>query len=87
MRLNTAAYNLNVTFEGGPAVPRIKPIDQLRRSVLSCLLWENEFYEDGKNIADRIIETAHLGEAGRARRARNRGARILQPAPRPAAVA
>jgi hypothetical protein len=30
----------------------------LRRSVLSCLLWEEEFYEDGKTIADRIVEYA-----------------------------
>lgn len=27
---------------------------QLRRSVLSCLLWEDTFYEDGISIADRI---------------------------------
>jgi 60 kDa SS-A/Ro ribonucleoprotein len=26
----------------------------LRRSVLSCLLWEDEFYEQGTSIADRI---------------------------------
>ncbi len=31
---------------------------QLRRSVLSCLLWEREFYEDGKSIVDRIVELA-----------------------------
>ena len=28
----------------------------LRRSVLSCMLWENEFYEDGMQIAGRIQE-------------------------------
>lgn len=27
---------------------------QLRRSVLSCLLWEKEFYEDGVSITERI---------------------------------
>lgn len=27
---------------------------------MSCLLWENEFYEDGQSIADRISETAEL---------------------------
>lgn len=42
-----------ITHEGGAAA-RIKPIQQLRRSVLSCMLWENEFYEDGQSIADRI---------------------------------
>ena len=29
---------------------------QLRRSVLACLLWESQFYEDGVEIAGRIRE-------------------------------
>lgn len=29
-------------------------IQTLRRSVLSCMLWEGEFYEDGESIASRI---------------------------------
>ncbi len=41
------------THEGAPAV-RITDEQALRRSVLACLLWENEFYEDGQAIADRI---------------------------------
>jgi len=28
---------------------------QLRRSVLACLLWEDQFYEDGVEIAGRIL--------------------------------
>ena len=47
-----------VTHEGGRAFPHLKPIEQLRRSVASCLLWEDEFYEDGQAIADRIFKTA-----------------------------
>ena len=31
---------------------------QLRRSVLSCLLWEKEFYESGEDIVARIISLA-----------------------------
>lgn len=46
------------THEGGAAYPHLKPLEQLRRSVLSCLLWEKQFYEDGKDIADRILEHA-----------------------------
>lgn len=42
-----------VTHEGGRAV-HINAEQQLRRSVLSCLLWEKEHYEDGVAIADRI---------------------------------
>ena len=56
MRLN-AGSSKATTAEGGPA-KRISPELMLRRSLLSCLLWEKEFYEDGKNIADRILENA-----------------------------
>jgi 60 kDa SS-A/Ro ribonucleoprotein len=41
------------TYEGGPArILNARP--QLRRAVLSCLLWENQFYESGEDIAKRI---------------------------------
>lgn len=36
------------------------PIQALRRSVLSCLLWEDEFYESGESIAARISQIAAL---------------------------
>jgi len=58
MRLNKAsALQKNFTHEGAPA-KNISDAQALRRSVLSCLLWENEFYEDGVTIADRIVELA-----------------------------
>jgi 60 kDa SS-A/Ro ribonucleoprotein len=41
------------THEGAPA-RHITPEFQLRRSVLACLLWESQFYEDGIEIAGRI---------------------------------
>jgi hypothetical protein len=41
------------THEGGVADVMTNE-EALRRSVMSCFLWENEFYEDGKPIADRI---------------------------------
>lgn len=58
MRLN-AAMNIPkiYTHEGAPA-KRISDEQLLRRSVLSCLLWEKEFYESGQDIASRILETA-----------------------------
>ena len=46
-----------LTHEGAPA-KRIDAERQLRRSVLSCLLFEKEFYEDGQTIGDRILELA-----------------------------
>ena len=46
------------THEGGLA-HNITAKQQLERSVMSCLLFEDTFYEDGKSIADRITEHAH----------------------------
>ena len=43
------------TREGAPARPVSNEV-QLRRSVLACLLWESQFYEDGVEIAGRIAE-------------------------------
>jgi 60 kDa SS-A/Ro ribonucleoprotein len=43
------------THEGAPA-RNISNELQLRRSVLACLLWEKQFYEDGVEIAGRIAE-------------------------------
>lgn len=53
-RLNNRVVHPPITtHEGGKAV-RITPEAELRRSVLSCLLWEKEFYESGHEIAERI---------------------------------
>lgn len=52
-----------VTHEGAPA-KRIDAAKQLRRSVMSCLLWEKEFYEDGESIADRIAQLVPLVSPG-----------------------
>jgi hypothetical protein len=54
MRLNLAQRApAGRTHEGAPGA-HLNIEQQLRRSVLSCLLWEREFYEDGVAIADRI---------------------------------
>src|ERR1700722_5333971 len=57
MRMNIFKYHKARprTHEGAPAA-RITPEQALRRSVLSCMLWEGEFYEDGVQIAGRIGE-------------------------------
>ena len=57
MRLNARLTHPfgGLTFEGAPAA-RISPEQALRRSVMSCLLWEKEFYEDGATIAQRILD-------------------------------
>lgn len=54
MKLNVKVPAVPVrTHEGAPAA-RINTEQQLRRSVLACLLWESQFYEEGQSIADRI---------------------------------
>lgn len=58
MRLNTASAISHLYTHEGALAKRINPEQALRRSVLSCLLWEKEFYEDGQGIAARIIDGA-----------------------------
>lgn len=54
MRTNVAVVGPDTrTHEGTPAA-RLTPIKKLRRAVLSTLLWESTFYEDGNSIAKRI---------------------------------
>lgn len=47
------------TAEGAKA-SHINPQQQLRRLVMSCLLWEDGFYTDGKTIAQSIADTIPL---------------------------
>jgi hypothetical protein len=56
LKLAGAAANIVPrTHEGAPA-RHLSAEEQLRRSVLACLLWEGQFYEDGIEIAGRIRE-------------------------------
>jgi hypothetical protein len=52
LKLNFAGL---FTHEGAPA-KRLTAEQELRRSVLACLLWENQFYEGGVEIAGRFHE-------------------------------
>ncbi len=54
MKLNTKPETVR-THEGGKA-SRINNKATLQRTVLSCFLWEDTFYEDGQSIADRIAK-------------------------------
>ncbi|HEV2396126.1 MAG TPA: TROVE domain-containing protein [Candidatus Sulfotelmatobacter sp.] len=55
-RLNLLNLSFGARTHEGAAARNISPELQLRRSVLACLLWENQFYEDGVEIAGRIAE-------------------------------
>lgn len=58
-RLNApAVLEPRSTHEGARAWPHTTAEQSLRRSVLSCMLWENEFYEDGESVAQRIAAAA-----------------------------
>ena len=63
------------THEGAVA-QKVDAKSELRRTVLTCLLWEDTFYEKGSDIAKRIAELAARNEpevvAARAREAREK---------------
>lgn len=56
MRTNQATKRQPITTHEGGRASHINAKQQLRRSLMACLLWENEFYEDGKTIAQRLQE-------------------------------
>lgn len=59
MKTNVAVKSLSPrTHEGGVA-SRISKKEELKRTIMSCLLFENSFYEDGVSIADRITFLAN----------------------------
>jgi 60 kDa SS-A/Ro ribonucleoprotein len=59
MRLNVKPVaSHGYAHEGAIAAP-MNTEQALRRSVMSCLLFEKEFYEDGEEIAARIIRLAN----------------------------
>lgn len=52
MKLNTAPVAKH-THEGGVA-SHLSPIQELKRTVLACMLWEKGFYEEGVDVATRM---------------------------------
>lgn len=49
----TIATTFPLTHEGGRA-SIITPEQELRRTVMACMLWEENFYESGVSVAERI---------------------------------
>jgi len=64
-RLNLLNLARGLRTHEGATARNISNELQLRRSVLACLLWENQFYEDGVEIAGRIAELVPKVEAER----------------------
>ena len=59
------------THEGARG-KRFTPEMELKRTLMNCLLWEDQFYEDGVSIADRIKTLVPQVEPEKRRRARDR---------------
>lgn len=56
-RLNTSQREVVHTHEGAKTFKQ-SPEKELRRAVLSCMLWEDTFYESGEDIGSRIQSLA-----------------------------
>jgi len=52
--INKKAKREVVHTHGGAPTYEVKAEEQLYRAVMSCLLWEDSYYESGISIADRI---------------------------------
>ena len=59
--------SLRQTFPGraheGALAQRISAKAELRRTVLTCLLWEDAFYEKGSGVANRLAELVEANKA------------------------
>jgi 60 kDa SS-A/Ro ribonucleoprotein len=55
-KLNVWKRMFPVRTHEGAVAQRVDPRRELRRSVLTCLLWEDTFYEKRSHIAERIAE-------------------------------
>lgn len=54
MKTNAVRKSEPVYTHGGGRAVRMPSEELLRRAVMSCMLWEDSFYEDGEPIAKRI---------------------------------
>lgn len=55
MKINVAPQRIvSYTHEGAISTPTPGAAAALRRAVMACLLWEDQFYESGQDIAERI---------------------------------
>ncbi|HUU40013.1 MAG TPA: TROVE domain-containing protein [Desulfatiglandales bacterium] len=55
-KLNVKAKREVVRTHEGAETYRVKAVEDLRRAVMSCMLWEDTFYQTGSSIAKRIAE-------------------------------
>lgn len=53
--MRTNVQTKPTTYNGAPAA-KLSPIEELKRSVLTCLLWEDGYYENGVDVQERVKE-------------------------------
>jgi hypothetical protein len=66
MRTNVKFTNAAKTHEGALSTAVLTPAQELRRTVMSCMLFEDTFYESGVLIAERIrnlLKDVSFGDA------------------------
>ena len=56
MRTNVSVASRPVHTHEGAVTQRINPERELKRTLMTCLLWEDTFYEGGESVASRIAE-------------------------------
>lgn len=62
-KINTKSNPAPVFTHEGARASRTSIQEQLRRSVMSCLLWEDSYYESGEDIASRIAKLVKQNDA------------------------
>jgi 60 kDa SS-A/Ro ribonucleoprotein len=58
MRTSNTPFVTGYTYNGAPTQAKLTKEQELRRAVLTCMLWEREFYTSGNETADRIRKLA-----------------------------
>lgn len=62
MKINVKHADTGLRTHEGAIAKRITRKQELERTVMACLLWEDQFYEDGRTIADRISELVKVNK-------------------------
>jgi 60 kDa SS-A/Ro ribonucleoprotein len=62
-KMNVWKRMFPVRTHQGAKAQWVDPLRELRRTVLTCLLWEDTFYEKGNDIAKRIAELVTRNQA------------------------
>jgi 60 kDa SS-A/Ro ribonucleoprotein len=71
-KMNVWKRMLPVRTHEGAVAQKVRPKLELRRTVLTCLPWEDTFYEKGSGIAARVAELVRVHSIGSRRKSRFR---------------